>query len=436
MALRSESELSIHELGEDALLYPHRFLSQVKQSDTVYCNIDPLAYLLYLAREELGQDFRIVRNVQTGPWNGYLLQEWLCGPLTRQQDVVFYISQYARRAFMEWLPVGSREGRHTVCYPEVFSYPNRGAWPRLEDREYSVAYIGRISRDKGFDIAMEAFEFLSQKDRSSRFLVAGRAHSLDYSRTELEAVKTRGKRFGVVFHPPVCRKDVFSLLMNSRALIFPSTSNVESLGRIVLEACHCETPVVAAAHGEIPRLVSHDAQVAPRYRSGLLMPTGTHFPMGAPSARELVEALSGRIPNVSRMILREREQHWRTFCDLLGTREGETELAEDDPGAVELPPARIHGIPATSERKARRDIEILRRMISGILAGGKRCGAALSELKALTSCPARTNRFVEACRERTPNLEDIGGVSMEACHMVGFAPELLVRHSGADGVDL
>ena len=69
-----------------ALLEPEKWLTQIGSRDIVYCNVDPYAFLLFLAREELSLSFRIGRNVQTGPWTGYLHQELLCGTLTRACD--------------------------------------------------------------------------------------------------------------------------------------------------------------------------------------------------------------------------------------------------------------------------------------------------------------------------------------------------------------
>jgi len=428
-------------LPEKVLFNSNNFFSRLTSRDTIYCNADPYAYLLFLAREEVSGDFRIVRNVQTGPWNGYLFQEWVCGPMTRPGDIVLYISHYALDVFTRGIPSLCSEGRHVVCYPEVNDYPQLHEIPPLHTRRYHAAYIGRISRDKGFDKVIETFQIIHSKEPQSRFLVLGTPHHLDYTSDEIANFKAIGRAIGITFLSSVPRQSVFGYLLECRCLLFPSTSNVESLGRIVLEACHCGTPVVAADHGEMPVLLSSKNLVASNYTFGLCRPTSAHFPMGSPSPLEIAGRVLGRRLSVSRECLEFRRDHWTPFMSMMN---GNVDLMQKSVSLSSRPNAaffRLNSIPSLDLRTAVDVSRKVKRVLNDLVEAGSTTQKIFKELLSQSSYPERTHRFVDSFGAGRFSLDDIGQVPIELCHFFDFDPELEIlscdpmsSHSNAKGL--
>ena len=427
-AMKRGNNSNVIFLNEEILLYPKHLVSLITNDDTVYCSIDPYAPLIYLAREEAGLNFRIGRNVQTGPWNGYLLQEWLCHPLTRSMDIIFYISQYALQVFRNLLPT-EELGHHVVCYPEVFTYPKVSNLIHCNKRPYSAAYIGRISFDKGFDVVMESFTKIHEEDRAGKFLVIGKVHPEDFSKSEWSNLLEFGKSIGIRFSGHLSHTQVFNELQRCRTLIFPSTSNVESLGRIVLEACHCRTPVVAAAHAEVPRMLEPASLVPPRYMAGLDQPTSTHFPMGVPSPEDIAEAVLNGVPPIPLKTVDHRVAHWARFCSLLFSPILKSYTIEDTDETC-LPPASLSGIQEISKDTAINLITELRDAIRRIVSCKDTALSVFSNLRMKSTHPMRSERFIEQCVEGKMMFDDIGGLPMEACHLLGFDPILHIHHVG------
>jgi alpha-maltose-1-phosphate synthase len=129
----------------------------------------------------------------------------------------------------------------------------------------TVAYVGRITRQKGLPVLLRAAEALDPQVQL--VLCAGQADT-----NELEAEVTglvahlRDTRTGVIWLNGMLPKhEVIQIL--SHATVFACPSMYEPLGIVNLEAMACGTAVVASNVGGIPEVVA-DAQ------TGLLVPPG------------------------------------------------------------------------------------------------------------------------------------------------------------------
>jgi alpha-maltose-1-phosphate synthase len=129
----------------------------------------------------------------------------------------------------------------------------------------TVAYVGRITRQKGLPVLLRAAEVLDPQVQL--VLCAGQADT-----QELEAEVTglvthlRDTRTGVIWLNGMLPKDEVIQIL-SRATVFACPSLYEPLGIVNLEAMACGTAVVASNVGGIPEVVA-DAQ------TGLLVPPG------------------------------------------------------------------------------------------------------------------------------------------------------------------
>ncbi len=125
---------------------------------------------------------------------------------------------------------------------EVSSFPFRA------DKEDFLVFLGRISRDKGAHLAVEA-----ARRAGMRILLAGRIGLEDERRYwEQEVVPRAGSDLEYVGEADAAMKR--DLLSRARALVFPICWD-EPFGLVMAESLACGTPVVAFRRGAVPEIV-------------------------------------------------------------------------------------------------------------------------------------------------------------------------------------
>ena len=147
----------------------------------------------------------------------------------------------------------------------------------------TVAYVGRVTRQKGLPVLLRAAELL---DPQVQLVVcAGQADTAELG-AEVAGLAghLRESRSGVVWLDGMLpKREVIQIL--SHATVFACPSLYEPLGIVNLEAMACGTAVVGSDVGGIPEVVM-DAQ------TGLLVPPGDHV--------LLAEALSSLLGDPAR----------------------------------------------------------------------------------------------------------------------------------------
>lgn len=131
-----------------------------------------------------------------------------------------------------------------------------------ENKVFTVGFVGRLSREKGPDLFLEAAGRLVSADASIRFAVAGSGPLAAVLKEKAESAELAGK---VKFHGQLDAFNLKGFYHGIDCLLSPSQT--EGLPNNLLEALALEVPVVATDVGGVSDLVVHG-------KNGLLCPAG------------------------------------------------------------------------------------------------------------------------------------------------------------------
>jgi glycosyltransferase involved in cell wall biosynthesis len=128
-----------------------------------------------------------------------------------------------------------------------------------------VAYIGRLSREKGLEDALAAAATVANAVPTVQFVFCGEWDSPSYETHIRSTVEQSGLAAAARFPGPVTADDKTELLSRAWALWVPSHS--EGQPWVILEAMSAGLPVVATDTGAIPETVADG-------ESGFVVPVG------------------------------------------------------------------------------------------------------------------------------------------------------------------
>ncbi len=295
--LSSESGTAFHSL-RDLLADPRgarealAVSGELGEEGVALCNAGPYAYVYHHLREKLGLRFRIVRDVQAAFHAGYFVQEEACVPMMREGDVVLFPSEYCRQLYLsQFGHLGLGEEGTAVCYPMPWLASVRGlarqdAGTPLADP--LIGYLGRVSAEKNVGQLVAAVKLLRKRSSGApgasgalgrvRLALAGQQEA---SNSPL-CVDVAGFAWASADGRRRSHRDALDLLSSFGVLSFPSTSSMETLGRVVVEAGALRVPVIAAAHAAVPEFVPERATVPVEYIPG-------YYPLTSASALGMVD---------------------------------------------------------------------------------------------------------------------------------------------------
>jgi alpha-maltose-1-phosphate synthase len=211
------------------------------------------------------------------PWKaeqlggGYALSSWCERTAMESAAAIIAVSDGMRADILSAYPAVApdrvhviRNGIDTVQYA-----PDSGtdvlARYGIDPARPSVAFVGRVTRQKGLPVLLRAAE---QLDPAAQLvLCAGQADTPDLAAEVARlAEHLRATRPGIIWIPGMlAKREVIQILSN--ATVFACPSLYEPLGIVNLEAMACGTAVAGSRVGGIPEVVADG-------RTGLLTPPG------------------------------------------------------------------------------------------------------------------------------------------------------------------
>lgn len=269
------------------------FLREVRDGDTVLCNVGPYAHLYHWWRERSGRDFRIVRDARTTAWAPYLAQEWLLAPWARPGDAIVFPSEFTRAFYRRLFPHVTEAGSR-VLYPLAEHLP--GPRERSRAAVLRIGCLGRIADDKNVTDALDALATI-RRVRSAELHLAGpfypASDEVGSPAALARAAAVRGLPADAVrYHGNLPYERIWEFLAGVDVLFFPAVSSNESFGRVIAEAAHAGVAVVAADFAAAPELLPAANLVPVRYRPVQRARLSRPLSLGRPDVERAAAALT------------------------------------------------------------------------------------------------------------------------------------------------
>lgn len=405
----------------------------LKDCDCVVSNVGPHAYIYFYLRQKLQLDFRIVRDVRTALWNGYLLQEFLVSPYLREQDTVIFSSAYSRDLFKKLFPHIRTESMF-VCYPLMNFFPAQRS-DGFQKQSFSkspimIGYIGRLTPDKNFSQALDLIIKL-EKTNPGKFLLHAIGEN-PFSQYQLKSIQRRlkteiGKPELYTWSPPVAHNQIWNEYNKIDILFFPSTSNLETFGRVLIEASYWGLPILSSSSAAAPELLPQESLLPTQYYTNQDFDTHRAHPLGQVD----IDAAMDKLTNLSKLpasssYYTHYSNHNQLYFNIL--HEGNN-IHQNSYIATEQQRQFIRSVSISELNKissmiqADNIISELRHFLITIQDyGSPKYYTALVELLIRSRYRAKTLRFIRRSIKLHEDFTNIGGIDLQMAHIIKFYP--------------
>jgi glycosyltransferase involved in cell wall biosynthesis len=434
---REHFEVIFHDISTLIQLDMKEARRQLEDLDCIISNIGPHAHYYFWLREKCGLNFRIIRDVRTAIWSSYLLQEYLIAPLLRPTDTLLVASDYTHSIYHKFFPHLS-QFITIKCYPLTISFPkvrpHRKEKP-VFDEMFTIGYIGRLSEDKNFPQLIDLIISLNkQKLRRYRLVACGDVHSTscrpDDIRDRLARELGEGDFF--VYKSARPHDQIWDLLSEFDLMIFPSTSNLETFGRVLVEASFAMVPVICADHAAAYELVPSQNLCEVSYKTEQDFSAHFDHGLGKISSAEIEQKiLKGNLALSE--CFEEFSSHSDLFTDLVGTSD---EISLRNMICVpSLSPNQesiIHRITCKLPSPLSKTISLekIGEMLNWFIALQHSDPSlklnAVQRLVALSCFPERSERFSIKHMQTQGSFTNVGGIDIELCHVLKFYPSFTI----------
>ncbi|MDM7936989.1 MAG: glycosyltransferase family 4 protein [Cyanobium sp. CZS 48M] len=414
-------------------------IEMLADADCVVSNVGPHAHYYFYLRERLALSYRIVRDVRTAIWSSYLFQEYLCHPFLRQDDTILVSSFYAQGVYEAFFPLLASFPA-LRCYPLAACFADRRLVRRKRfakaDSGLILGYLGRISEDKNFPDLIRLLIDLNSAGASTshrRFTLfaCGHVHSSRCTPqlVEQELVEALGSSDVFRYFPPRAHAEIWDFLAEIDVLLFPSTSNLETLGRVLIEASYAGLPVICGDHAAASELVDPGYLCPVRYDKGRIYDCHNDHSLGRVDLEWMKRCLLADELRPATCFESYRSHPGR-FLDALSATGADLMKLSEPLVLTESQLAFIRSIRISMPSFPHRSSEALNLTgslipwflgLQGLMPQVPRSNW-VDRLVRLTKHPDRTARFIERTRDTNRDFTDVGAIDIELCNVAKFLP--------------
>lgn len=431
-------DVVFHDLNELLNLGVDEIRNRLKDLDCIVSNVGPHAHYYFWLRERCGLNFRIIRDVRTAIWSSYLLQEHLIAPLLRPNDTLLVASYYVQGIYHKFFP-GLKNSISVKCYPLTVGFPKK-KFPRKDECKsenvFTIGYIGRLSEDKNFPQLIDLIISLNKKkNKFYRLVACGDVHSkscdLDFIANRLKSELGEGNYF--VYEPARPHDQIWNLLSNFDLMIFPSTSNLETFGRVLVEASYAKVPVISANHAAASELVPSQNLCDVSYKSNVDFSAHFDHCLGYISILEIEQKILQDKIKLSECF-EEFRSHTDLFIKVLKFS-GEKNLSEIM-HASHLSPSQKKFIdnvccdmpePLTKSLAIKKISEISTWFLNLQHSNPIFKQQFVNKLIKLSLHRQRSERFLIKHMKTQGDFTNVGGIDVELCHVLKFYPTFKIN---------
>jgi glycosyltransferase involved in cell wall biosynthesis len=157
-------------------------------------------------------------------------------------------------------------------------FRNQDIWKNFSSNGGTkLLYVGRVSKEKGLDLLIDAYLFVKERHKNTGLIVVGDGPYLG-------ALKAKCEGSGITFTGPLEGEELSSVYASADIFVFPSST--DTFGNVVLEAQASGIPVVVADEGG----PSENLEAG---RTGLVFKAGSSFAL-VKAIEELLESPARR----------------------------------------------------------------------------------------------------------------------------------------------
>ena len=200
-----------------------------------------------------------------------------------KQNPLFPLYQRALRSFTSLLPVSDYCRRESAAYwsipedrmqvlyngvslqqfyPDATAAAGRRAALGIGD-EFVLVYVGRVCKQKGTDLLVDAYAKLRAEGRKIRLVIAGPIGQFGHEGSD--EITNKSKANEGIYLGPVDEAVLPSVYNMADVFVLPTRDN-EMFGMAAIEAQACGRPVVCSNHGGLPEVVDRSSGLL--FRSG------------------------------------------------------------------------------------------------------------------------------------------------------------------------
>jgi len=180
----------------------------------------------------------------------------------RRADSLRAVSQATKEQLEKWTT-----GKPIVKFPawtDIEVFQNAGSSVRHKTEKF-ILYVGVLIPLKGVHFLLESFARIANEIKGTKLVLIGKANDGDYAETLMKRTASLGLGQRVTFMDTMPQSELAEFMARAQVLVLPSLS--EALGRVLLEAMACGTPVIGSAVGGIPEIIQEG-------ETGFLIPPG------------------------------------------------------------------------------------------------------------------------------------------------------------------